>query len=70
MEEFQEYRKNQFEELIMECVEKINDTTTLEELKTVWADMPVEAKNNLTAMKDEKKKHLQDLAKNDESIKV
>lgn len=59
MQEFQEYKQTQFEELIMACVEKINDTTTLDELKTVWADMPIEAKNKLKEAKDNKKVRLE-----------
>ena len=58
MQELEEYKKTQFEELIMACVEKINDCSSLDELKTVWADMPIEAKNKLTETKDQKKNQL------------
>lgn len=67
MEEFEEYKKTQLEELIMACVEKITDCTTLDELKTVWADMPIEAKNKLTETKDKKKEQLSTMKKEDEN---
>jgi len=66
MQEFQDYKQQQFEELIMSCVEKITDCTSLDELKTVWADMPIEAKNKLAETKDKKKEQLS-VAKKDEN---
>lgn len=68
MEEFTEYKKTQFEELIMACVEKISDCTTLDELKTVWADMPIEAKKELEKAKEDKKSQITQIK--DENIKV
>jgi len=39
MEEFEEYKKNQKQEAILIATEKIKDTKTLEELKTVWTSL-------------------------------
>jgi hypothetical protein len=39
MEEFEDYKKNQKQILIENAIEKINDTKTLEELKTVWTSL-------------------------------
>lgn len=58
MEEFEEYKKEKFQELIMACTEKLTDTTSLDELKVVWASLPVEAKTELATLKEDlKKKH-------------
>jgi hypothetical protein len=39
MEEFEEYKKEQKQVAITNAIEQINDTKTLEELKTVWTSL-------------------------------
>jgi hypothetical protein len=56
MEEFQEYQKEKKLEMILEATEKITDAKNLEELKEVWASIPIEAKEELTNLKEEMKK--------------
>lgn len=46
MEEFEEYKRNKLEELLVDSKEKIEGCTSLEELKSVWAELPVEAKTS------------------------
>lgn len=58
MEEFEEYKKTQFEETVMEMVSKINDVQTLEELQSIWAPLPGEMKKALLTVKNEKKNNL------------
>lgn len=55
MEDFLEYQKDQKIEMILACTEKITNTKNLEELKTVWAEIPVEAKEELAKLKEEMK---------------
>lgn len=58
MEEFEEYKKNKLEELLFASQEKLESCTSLEELKTVWGDMPIEAKTALEKAKNAVKHNL------------
>ena len=55
MEEFMEYRRTKFEAMIFDAKEKIESCTFLDELKKVWAGLPVEAKNELADLKEKMK---------------
>ena len=46
MEEFEEYKAHKFEEMLMDSQEKLEACTSVEESKTVWGNLPVEAKTN------------------------
>jgi hypothetical protein len=63
MEEFEAYKKQQHEELILESTEKLTDCRSLDELKTAWADLPVEAKTALESVKEDMKKKLSQAVK-------
>ena len=52
MEEFIEYKKTQKEEMLMVGKEKLEYTKNLDELKKVWSDLPIEAKNGLEKVKE------------------
>lgn len=65
MEEFEEYKKNKLDELLFDAKDKIQSCKTLAELKTVWADMPVQAKAALNDTKEIMKKKLTPKAKNE-----
>lgn len=53
MEEFEAYKKNKLDELVLAMTEKLDSVKTLDELKAVWVDMPIEAKTVLSEKKDE-----------------
>jgi len=53
MEEFEAFKKNKLDELVLAMTEKLDGVKTLDELKAVWVDMPIEAKTILSAKKDE-----------------
>lgn len=55
MEEFQAQKAEKRQEMIMTATEKLTTTKTLAQLKKVWASIPVEAKTELTKLKDELK---------------
>lgn len=58
MEEFNAYKEEKLETLVMEMTERIESATTLDELKDAWASMPIEAKSALEAKKEERKQQL------------
>lgn len=60
MEEFEAYKVQKLEEMLMDAQEKLESCTTVEELKTVWGNLPVEAKVNegIIKLKDEMKAKL------------
>ena len=58
MEEFEAYKKQKLEELLFSSQEKLESCTSLEELKTAWAEMPVEAKTSLANLKETMKAKL------------
>lgn len=53
MQEFMEYQENKKSEIIFDAQEKLNAVTTLEELKTVWSALPIEAKKQLEDQKNQ-----------------
>lgn len=53
MQEFMEYQEGKKAEIIFDAQEKLNAVTTLEELKTVWSALPIEAKKQLEAQKNQ-----------------
>lgn len=53
MEEFLEFQEQKKRELIEESKEKLSSCTSLEELKSIWASIPVEAKKELETLKEE-----------------
>lgn len=55
-EEMQSVEKEKPEVDMIECAEKLEATKTPEELQTVWADLPQEAKAELTKLKNDLKK--------------
>ena len=55
MEEFLEQKKKKQDDAMLIWADKLEDVKTMDELKKVWADMPVEAKTALTEKKDEMK---------------
>lgn len=59
MEEFEEYKKAQKEEAILEATEKINGTKTIEELKVVWTSFSGELKSELLDVKELQKNKLE-----------
>jgi len=60
MEEFFEYQSQKKEKALMEWRERLEDCKTLDEIKNVWATMPVDMKNELATLKDEMKKKYED----------
>jgi len=58
MEEFQKYQENKKAEAKQEIQDKLEDCKTLDELKTVWASLPVEWKQEFEALKVELKTKL------------
>lgn len=60
MEEFEAYKAQKLEEMLMDAQEKLESCTTVEESKKVWSDLPVEAKVNegIIKLKDEMKAKL------------
>lgn len=52
MEDFEAYRKTKREEVILAATEKLEECKSLDELKTAWAALPVEAKTDLAALKE------------------
>lgn len=58
MEEYEEYKKNKWEETLFAAQEAIESCFSLEELKTVWADIPADAKKALEEKKNETKAKL------------
>ena len=58
MEEFEAYQKQKNEEMILMATERIEGCSTIDELKTTWAELPVEAKTALDKLKEEKKQEL------------
>lgn len=55
MEEFLNYQEQKKEEALLHWTEKIDETKTLKELQSVWANMPVEVKKELAIKKEEQK---------------
>lgn len=58
MEEFLEHRKVKHDAMMFDAKEKIESCTFLDELKKVWAGLPVEAKNELESVKEKMKAKL------------
>lgn len=58
MEEFYDYQNQKREETIGAWTEKMEEASTLEELKSVWVDMPVEVKKELKDKQEEIKAKL------------
>ena len=56
MVDFLEYQKEKAETLVQNWRERLDGVQSAEELRTLWADMPVEVKQALTDYKDELKK--------------
>ena len=56
MEEFLAQKEEKRQQMIMDATEKLTSTKTLAQLKKVWASLPVEAKTELTKLKEELKK--------------
>ncbi len=52
MEEFLEFQKDKKEELLLLSKEKMGEAKNLDELKKVWADIPIVAKNELEGLKE------------------
>lgn len=52
MEEFEAYKKQKEEEMLFSSQEKLEGCSSLEELKTVWSELPVEAKTALAELKE------------------
>jgi len=63
MEEFEAYKKQKREEMLLACTEKLTDAKSLEELKEVWAGLPVEAKeeSGIVTLKEEMKKKYENI---------
>ena len=58
MEEFEEWKKKQQEEMLFNSQEKLEGCQSLEELKVAWAELPVEAKTALAELKETMKAKL------------
>lgn len=58
MEEFLEYQNTKREEALTMWSDKLDEVKTLEELKLLWVDMPVEAKKELKSKQEEVKAKL------------
>jgi len=56
MEEFTEFKKVRLEEILRDAREKLEGVKNLDELKSMWSDLPIEAKNGLGELKDDLKK--------------
>ncbi len=56
MEDFLEYQKEKKDDMLEASKEKLGKVKNLDELKSVWADLPVDAKEALEGTKDELKK--------------
>jgi len=56
MGEFLEYQEGKKKEIIGQCKERLEEVKNLEELKTVWSALPVEAKTALVELKETIKK--------------
>jgi|CXWL01.1.fsa_nt_gi hypothetical protein len=52
MEEFETYKKQKEEEMLFAAQEKLEGCTSLDELKTAWAEISVEAKTALADLKE------------------
>lgn len=61
MQEFMEYKNQQEELMLIEATEKLEDSKTLDELKTSWSSIPAEAKLKLTELKDKIKAKLSEV---------
>lgn len=61
MEEFEDYKQSKHVEMIAAMLEKLENCSSLGELKQVWADMPLEAKTALESTKDEIKAKLSEV---------
>lgn len=55
MEEFEDWQEDKFREAVLASRERIEDCKNEDELKEVWADLPVEVKKELNSFKDELK---------------
>jgi hypothetical protein len=55
MEEFLEHQEKKKANTVLTWGEKLESVKTLDDLKAVWADMPIEAKEALKVKKDEMK---------------
>ncbi len=66
MEEFQEYKQQQFEEGVMEAVELLTAAKSLDELKEIWAPLPIEVKTKLNEVKEQQKVRLTNKIQNNE----
>lgn len=60
MEEFEEWKQQQFMEALEEATDRLNATKSEADLKKVWADLSPELKKALEGLKDERKKALCD----------
>lgn len=58
MEEFETYQKQKREEMLFNSREKLEECQSIEELKTVWAALPIEAKQELEQVKEARKTRL------------
>ena len=58
MEEFDDWKKQQYEEMLFASQEKLEGCGSLEELKVAWAELPVEAKIALAELKETMKTKL------------
>lgn len=56
MEEFEEFKQEKFQEKILELSEQLQATTTIEEMKKVWASIDGDFKPQLENLKNELKK--------------
>lgn len=62
MQEFGEWKQEQFQEKVMEWNERLGSCQTLAEVKSLWSDMPVDVKKALESTKDELKKLMESQA--------
>jgi len=58
MEEFEDYKKQKTEEMLFAGQEKLEGCQSLEELKTAFSELSIEAKTALTELKDSMKAKL------------
>lgn len=56
MEDFLQHKEEKKQQLILDATEKLTNTKTLAALQKVWASLPMEAKTNLTTLKEDLKK--------------
>lgn len=59
MEEFSEWKQEQFQERVLGWQEQMTGATTLKELGSIWSDMPADVKTALNEQKNELKGRLE-----------